>query len=56
MNLKTDLKNIIKEIERSEGKIILLLMKFTLCLARVRLKVLFDASNMLKPPLARGEL
>ena len=50
------LKSIIKEIERSEGKIILLSTKFTLLLGQVPLRVQSMHQNMLKPPLARGEL
>ena len=50
------LKNIIKEIERSEGKIILFIDEIHTIVGAGSAEGSIDASNMLKPPLARGEL
>lgn len=50
------LKNIIKEIERSEGKIILFIDEIHTIVGAGSAEGSLDASNMLKPPLARGEL
>lgn len=50
------LKNIIKEIERSEGKIILFVDEIHTIVGAGAAEGSIDASNMLKPPLARGEL
>lgn len=50
------LKNIIKEIERSEGKIILFIDEIHTLVGAGSAEGSLDASNMLKPPLARGEL
>ncbi len=50
------LKNIIKEIERSEGKIILFIDEIHTIVGAGAAEGSVDASNMLKPPLARGEL
>ncbi len=50
------LKNIIKEIERSEGKIILFIDEIHTIVGAGAAEGAMDASNMLKPPLARGEL
>ncbi len=50
------LKNIIKEIERSEGKIILFIDEIHTIVGAGAAEGSIDASNMLKPPLARGEL
>lgn len=50
------LKNIIKEIEKSEGKIILFIDEIHTIIGAGSAEGSLDASNMLKPPLARGEL
>lgn len=50
------LKNIIKEIEKSEGKIILFIDEIHTIVGAGAAEGSIDASNMLKPPLARGEL
>ncbi|MFA5001209.1 MAG: AAA family ATPase [Candidatus Paceibacterota bacterium] len=50
------LKNIIKEIERSEGKIILFIDEIHTIVGAGAAEGAVDASNMLKPALARGEL
>ncbi|MEK7186770.1 MAG: AAA family ATPase [Patescibacteria group bacterium] len=50
------LKNIIKEIERAEGKIILFIDEIHTIVGAGSAEGSIDASNMLKPPLARGEL
>ncbi len=50
------LKNILKEIERSEGKIILFIDEIHTIVGAGAAEGSIDASNMLKPPLARGEL
>ncbi|MEK7390889.1 MAG: AAA family ATPase [Patescibacteria group bacterium] len=50
------LKNIIKEIERAEGKIILFIDEIHTIVGAGAAEGSIDASNMLKPPLARGEL
>ncbi len=50
------LKNIIKEIERSEGKIILFIDEIHTIVGAGSAEGSLDASNMLKPALARGEL
>ena len=50
------LKNIIKDIERSEGKIILFIDEIHTIVGAGAAEGSMDASNMLKPPLARGEL
>lgn len=50
------LKNIIKEIEKSEGKIILFIDEIHTIVGAGAAEGAMDASNMLKPPLARGEL
>lgn len=50
------LKNIIKEIERSEGKIVLFIDEIHTIVGAGAAEGSIDASNMLKPPLARGEL
>jgi len=50
------LKNILKEIERSEGKIILFIDEIHTIVGAGSAEGSLDASNMLKPPLARGEL
>lgn len=50
------LKNIIKEIERSEGKIILFIDEIHTIVGAGAAEGSMDASNMLKPPLSRGEL
>jgi len=50
------LKNIIKEIERSDGKIILFIDEIHTIVGAGAAEGSIDASNMLKPPLARGEL
>ncbi len=50
------LKNILKEIERSEGKIVLFIDEIHTIVGAGAAEGSIDASNMLKPPLARGEL
>jgi len=50
------LKSIIKEIEKSEGKIILFIDEIHTIVGAGSAEGSMDASNMLKPPLARGEL
>ena len=50
------LKNIIKEIEKSEGKIILFIDEIHTIVGAGASEGAMDASNMLKPPLSRGEL
>ncbi|MEK7117226.1 MAG: AAA family ATPase [Patescibacteria group bacterium] len=50
------LKNIIKEVERSDGKIILFIDEIHTIVGAGSAEGSMDASNMLKPPLARGEL
>ncbi len=50
------LKNIIKEIEKSEGRIILFIDEIHTIVGAGAAEGSMDASNMLKPSLARGEL
>ncbi len=50
------LKNIIKEIERAEGKVILFIDEIHTIVGAGAAEGSLDASNMLKPALARGEL
>ncbi len=50
------LKNILKEIERSNGKIILFIDEIHTIVGAGAAEGSLDASNMLKPALARGEL
>ncbi|MCX6713831.1 MAG: AAA family ATPase [Candidatus Vogelbacteria bacterium] len=50
------LKNLIKEIEKSEGKIILFIDEIHTIVGAGAAEGAIDASNMLKPALARGEL
>ncbi|HEY4511276.1 MAG TPA: AAA family ATPase [Candidatus Paceibacterota bacterium] len=50
------LKNILKEIERSEGKIILFIDEIHTLVGAGAAEGSIDASNMLKPALSRGEL
>lgn len=50
------LKTIMKEIERSEGKIILFIDEIHTIVGAGGAEGTMDASNMLKPALARGEL
>jgi ATP-dependent Clp protease ATP-binding subunit ClpB len=50
------LKNIIKEIEKSEGKIILFIDEIHTLVGAGSAEGSLDASNMLKPSLSRGEL
>jgi ATP-dependent Clp protease ATP-binding subunit ClpB len=50
------LKSIIKDIEKSEGKIILFIDEIHTIVGAGAAEGSMDASNMLKPPLARGEL
>ena len=50
------LKNLIKEIERAEGKVILFIDEIHTLVGAGAAEGSMDASNMLKPALARGEL
>lgn len=50
------LKNIMKEIERAEGRIILFIDEIHTLVGAGAAEGAMDASNMLKPALARGEL
>ena len=50
------LKNILKEIEKSDGKIILFVDEIHTLVGAGASEGSMDASNMLKPALARGEL
>src|SRR3989344_5178254 len=50
------LKNLMKEIERAEGKVILFIDEIHTLVGAGAAEGAMDASNMLKPALARGEL
>jgi ATP-dependent Clp protease ATP-binding subunit ClpB len=50
------LKNIMKEIERSEGRVILFIDEIHTIVGAGAAEGSLDASNMLKPALSRGEL
>ncbi len=50
------LKNIIKDIEKSDGKIVLFIDEIHTIVGAGAAEGSMDASNMLKPPLSRGEL
>ena len=50
------LKNIVKEIEKAEGRIILFIDEIHTLVGAGAAEGSIDASNMLKPALARGEL
>ncbi len=50
------LKNILKEVERAEGKIILFIDEIHTIVGAGASEGSMDASNMLKPALSRGEL
>ncbi len=50
------LKNILKEIEKSDGKVILFIDEIHTIVGAGSAEGSLDASNMLKPALARGEL
>jgi ATP-dependent Clp protease ATP-binding subunit ClpB len=50
------LKNILKEIERSNGKVILFIDEIHTIVGAGAAEGSLDASNMLKPALSRGEL
>ncbi len=55
-NLKSDLKNILKEIEKSDGKVILFIDEIHTIVGAGAAEGSLDASNMLKPALSRGDL
>ena len=50
------MKNIMKEVERSEGKVILFIDEIHTLVGAGAAEGSMDASNMLKPALARGDL
>src|SRR6185369_16140777 len=50
------LKNILKEIEKSDGKVILFIDEIHSIVGAGAAEGSLDASNMLKPALSRGEL
>ncbi len=50
------LKNVLKEIERAEGKILVFIDEIHTIVGAGAAEGAIDASNMLKPALARGEL
>src|SRR3989344_5259221 len=50
------LKNLMKEMERAEGKVILFIDEIHTLVGAGAAEGAMDASNMLKPALARGEL
>ncbi len=50
------MKNVMKEVERSEGKVILFIDELHTLVGAGAADGAMDASNMLKPALARGEL
>ncbi len=50
------LKNILKEVERAEGKIVLFIDEIHTLVGAGSAEGTMDAANMLKPALARGEL
>ncbi|MDB5254233.1 MAG: ATP-dependent chaperone ClpB, ATP-dependent Clp protease ATP-binding subunit ClpB [Parcubacteria group bacterium] len=50
------LKNILKEIEKSEGKVVLFIDEIHTIVGAGAAEGAMDASNMLKPALSRGEL
>ncbi len=50
------LKNVMKEVERAEGKVILFIDELHTIVGAGAAEGAMDASNMLKPALARGEL
>ena len=50
------LKNILKEVERADGKIILFIDEIHTIVGAGASEGSMDASNMLKPALSRGEL
>ncbi len=49
-------KNILKEIEKSEGKVIMFIDEIHTLVGAGAAEGSVDASNMLKPPLARGDM
>ncbi len=50
------LKNVMKEVERAEGKVILFIDELHTLIGAGSAEGSMDASNMLKPALARGEM
>ncbi len=56
VNLKKDLKAVLKEVKDSEGNIILFIDEIHMIVGAGDLEGAMDAGNMLKPMLARGEV
>ena len=55
-NLRTASKALLKEVDKSDGRIILFIDEMHTTSAQAAAEGAMDASNMLKPALARGEL
>ena len=56
VNLKSDLKQYLKEVKESDGRIILFIDEIHMLVGAGKTDGAMDAGNMLKPMLARGEL
>ena len=56
VNLKSDLKAVLKEVKESDGRIILFIDEIHMLVGAGKTDGAMDAGNMLKPMLARGEL